>query len=470
MVSYRPGGALATRPLHFIWVCDCSGSMSINGKIQSLNNAVREAIPHMVIAADENPYVDVWMRALKFSHSASWHIADPVRIQDFRWVDLKADPLAQPKTEIIFLLDTSGSMNNEISAVKTSCLNFAQKIIDSGVDVRLGLVGFAIGRFHGKKTSDFSVHHLSRYTIGTWSLDAPQNFQRKSQALKLRMFGGTGCFLTNKDTVDIFPYVIKLFTASGENKYHRILVIISDEVGDESGLTQISTLLVKNDIKTYVMGVSSPGKLSPHELLASSTNGKFWDIKKNKGAQDFSELLSVVADEIAQEITKTTVDGHVSSGTDLGKALEMLARVMNIPPMPDRALPPVIILISDGHPTDDFKSGLREFFRQPWGLKSIRLAIGVGKDSDHTALREFIGNSEIPILQANDPDALVNYIRWASTTAINAVSKFSVPPISPGNVASSNNGIFQTFINMLNNVTKNTQAGDSSATHKESVW
>ena len=35
MISKRPGGELASRPLHFIWLADCSGSMSIDGKIQA---------------------------------------------------------------------------------------------------------------------------------------------------------------------------------------------------------------------------------------------------------------------------------------------------------------------------------------------------------------------------------------------------------------------------------------------------
>ena len=42
MEHNRPGGALSTRPLHFFWICDCSGSMSVDGKIQSLNEAIRE--------------------------------------------------------------------------------------------------------------------------------------------------------------------------------------------------------------------------------------------------------------------------------------------------------------------------------------------------------------------------------------------------------------------------------------------
>jgi|GEM_PF-3105764 len=39
----RPGGMLAKRPLQFIWIVDCSGSM-IGRKIDSLNLAIREAI------------------------------------------------------------------------------------------------------------------------------------------------------------------------------------------------------------------------------------------------------------------------------------------------------------------------------------------------------------------------------------------------------------------------------------------
>ncbi|MEZ4834079.1 MAG: hypothetical protein R2873_19210 [Caldilineaceae bacterium] len=46
-MSKLPGGALASRPLHFIWIADCSGSMGHGGKIQALNNAIREVIPHM---------------------------------------------------------------------------------------------------------------------------------------------------------------------------------------------------------------------------------------------------------------------------------------------------------------------------------------------------------------------------------------------------------------------------------------
>ena len=43
----RPGGELASRPLHFFWVVDCSGSMISDGKMGIVNNAIQECIPAM---------------------------------------------------------------------------------------------------------------------------------------------------------------------------------------------------------------------------------------------------------------------------------------------------------------------------------------------------------------------------------------------------------------------------------------
>ncbi len=38
--------------------------------------------------------------------------------------------------------------------------------------------------------------------------------------------------------------------------------------------------------------------------------------------------------------------------------------------MGERALPPVLVLISDGQPNDDFDSGLKELLSKPWGKES----------------------------------------------------------------------------------------------------
>lgn len=201
MSPKRPGGELASRPLHFIWILDCSGSMSVDGKIQQLNTAIKESLPHMRGVADENPTAKVLMRVLTFSSGARWHVAQPTALEDFRWVDIGTD------------------------------------------------------------------------------------------------------------------------------------------------------------------GV-----------------------------------------------------------TDMGRALHMVADQMKMPPMESRALPPVLVLVSDGQPTDDYKSGLEALLGQPWGKKAVRIAIAIGKDADTEVLARFIDHPEIKPLQANNPDQLVNYIRWASTVVLKEAS------------------------------------------------
>jgi uncharacterized protein YegL len=102
--------------------------------------------------------------------------------------------------------------------------------------------------------------------------------------------------------------------------------------------------------------------------------------------------------------------------TDLGKAFELLSAQLTIPPMSDRALPPVLVLLSDGQPTDDYKKALDTLLHLPWGKKAVKIAISIGQDSDDAVLKEFTGNSEL-VLQANNPQSLVKMIKWASTAA-----------------------------------------------------
>ena len=102
--------------------------------------------------------------------------------------------------------------------------------------------------------------------------------------------------------------------------------------------------------------------------------------------------------------------------TELGKAFDLLAAQLSIPPMPERALPPVIVLLSDGQPTDDYKKSLDKLLHLPWGKKAVRIAISIGQDADDDVLQQFTGNREL-VLQANNPQALVKMIKWASTAA-----------------------------------------------------
>jgi uncharacterized protein YegL len=86
----RPGGPLATRPLHFIWLIDGSGSMAAQGKMEALNDAIRESIPHMRAVALENPQVTVYVNAIRFGDDARWLVERLIPVSDFRWEDVEA--------------------------------------------------------------------------------------------------------------------------------------------------------------------------------------------------------------------------------------------------------------------------------------------------------------------------------------------------------------------------------------------
>jgi uncharacterized protein YegL len=108
--------------------------------------------------------------------------------------------------------------------------------------------------------------------------------------------------------------------------------------------------------------------------------------------------------------------------TAMGKALSIVADQLKIPPMDERALPPVLVLISDGQPTDDFAGGLQALMNEPWGRKAVRIAIAIGEDADQEVLKKFIANPELRPLQANNPESLIKYIRWVSTAVLKSAS------------------------------------------------
>ncbi|WSF31579.1 tellurium resistance protein [Streptomyces sp. NBC_01351] len=119
----------------------------------------------------------------------------------------------------------------------------------------------------------------------------------------------------------------------------------------------------------------------------------------------------------------TWQDVQVDGMTNLGDALHLVSRELDTPPMPQRALKPVLALVSDGVPTDDWKAGLRAVDATPWGRKAVRVAIAIGADADRTVLQEFLGNPEFQPLDANSPKQLAAAIRWASTAAVKAASQ-----------------------------------------------
>lgn len=125
-------------------------------------------------------------------------------------------------------------------------------------------------------------------------------------------------------------------------------------------------------------------------------------------------------------------DLKANGETKMGHAFSMLAEEFTTEKMGDRALPPVVVLMTDGQPTDDWRDGLRSFLDLKWGMKAVRIGIAIGTDADRRVIQDFIGNTELPVLEANNAPSLVRNIKWASTVVVRAAA---APPSTPADQA-----------------------------------
>jgi len=170
---------------------------------------------------------------------------------------------------------------------------------------------------------------------------------------------------------------------------------------------------VNNAIQSVIPEMVNEARDNPNAQLFIRT------IKFSSGAQWVTEGTVPVEDYAWDDLQADGV-------TDMGAAFDKLCAELEMPPMPERALPPVLVLLSDGAPTDDYRAALDRLLRMPWGKKAVRIAISIGSDADDSMLAEFTSAPEL-VLQANSAQALVKMIKWASTAA----SQVSAPASRP---------------------------------------
>jgi len=83
-------GTIIKPNLVVFFVIDRSGSMSVDGKMNSVNNAMREAIP--ILRGIGGSDADVKIAVLTFSDGAEWMYNDLITVdEDFTWNDIIAD-------------------------------------------------------------------------------------------------------------------------------------------------------------------------------------------------------------------------------------------------------------------------------------------------------------------------------------------------------------------------------------------
>ena len=85
---------------------------------------------------------------------------------------------------------------------------------------------------------------------------------------------------------------------------------------------------------------------------------------------------------------------------------------------------PVLFLLSDGAPTDDYQSGLQKLKNNNWYKIAVRVAVGYSEQCNDDVLREFTGNNET-VLHTDDPNVLKKLIKFIAVTSSRVASQGS---------------------------------------------
>jgi uncharacterized protein YegL len=118
-------------------------------------------------------------------------------------------------------------------------------------------------------------------------------------------------------------------------------------------------------------------------------------------------------------------DIEAEGETAMGKAVAAVVDELDKLDTSRRFFPPAIILVTDGHATDGsaFEDALRRLTTHKLGKVSQRFAVAIGSNADKDCLRAFIGNDEVPVLEAMNSDDLATMIKIVSVVAIESSSQ-----------------------------------------------
>ncbi len=105
--------------------------------------------------------------------------------------------------------------------------------------------------------------------------------------------------------------------------------------------------------------------------------------------------------------------------TDLGSALTSLNSKLSrneFMKSPSLSFAPVMILMSDGYPTDNFEKGLAELQQNKWYAAGIKAAVAIGEEADLDILARFTGNPD-SVVTAHNGEALAKLIKFVAVTS-----------------------------------------------------
>ena len=135
----------------------------------------------------------------------------------------------------------------------------------------------------------------------------------------------------------------------------------------------------------------------------------------------------LIADEVIWE------DMIAAGRTPMGSAFSLVKEMLeDKEQIASRDYRPTLVLVSDGIPTDDWRSPLQELLNSDRASKAVRLAMGIGAEADNEPLQAFIANqdTQLPVFQADEATQIRQFFRFV-TLSVTRRSKSATPNTVP---------------------------------------
>lgn len=122
-------------------------------------------------------------------------------------------------------------------------------------------------------------------------------------------------------------------------------------------------------------------------------------------------------------------DLNATGMTPMGAAIGLARQIIeDKEQVPSRAYRPVIVLVSDGLPNDNWEQEFEAFKQSERAQKATRMAMAIGNDADETMLKEFINDLEAPLFKANNANDIIKFFR-AVSMSVTSRSRSSNPAL-----------------------------------------
>lgn len=130
---------------------------------------------------------------------------------------------------------------------------------------------------------------------------------------------------------------------------------------------------------------------------------------------------------------------NASGVTSMGAAFEEISSRMSrngFLNSPSLSFAPVIFLMTDGYPSDDYKKGLKALQANSWYKFGLKAALGIGNEANDDMLAEFTGSPDT-VVHAYTGGQLAQMIKIVAVTASQIGSKSMTLSEDPGRELSS---------------------------------